>query len=62
MGLVTEISALERQVISLTIRGLKIHEIAVRTKLKIRSIEKLLENVDRKIGTARLGEFKRSNL
>lgn len=54
-GSVTDIAHLERLVVSLTILGLSLPEIAARSRLKTRSVEKLLDNVNRKIGTAREG-------
>jgi DNA-binding CsgD family transcriptional regulator len=55
MGSVTEIAHLERLVVSMTILGLSLSEIAPRTKLTVWSVKKLLDNVNRKIGTAREG-------
>lgn len=55
MGAVTEIAHLERLVVSMTILGLSLSEIASRAKLTVWSVKKLLDNVNRKIGTAREG-------
>lgn len=50
---VVQIESLERKVVLLAIKGMKIPEIVLQLGLRSKSVEKLLENARRKISAAK---------